>query len=91
MPDQAPRIHPALLAALARIDRKRTPIAETHRRLGRLAERLGMTRPSYEQVRVLVHEHRRRGLEPSAGRILLDVALMRRSESEIALLRHRGL
>ena len=32
----------------------------------------------YEQVRVLVHEHRRRGLAPTAGQVLLDVLLRTR-------------
>ncbi len=34
---------------------------------------LGLVRPSYEQVRVLVHDARRRGRRPSAGDVLLDV------------------
>jgi hypothetical protein len=70
----APRIHPALVAALERLDRRNTPIAETHRRVGRLADLIGQTRPSYEQVRILVHAHRRCRIAPSAGRILLEVA-----------------
>ena len=38
----------------------------------------GLSRPSYEQVRALVHEHRQCGLQPTAGGIVLDVALKRR-------------
>lgn len=78
MPDAAPRIAPTLLAAIERLDDDGIPIAEVHRRVATLAGRLGMPRPSYEQVRVLVHEHRRRGLAPTAGQILLDVALKKR-------------
>lgn len=70
----APRIGPTLRAALERLDDERLPIAEVYRRVAALASHLGYSRPSYEQVRVLVHEHRRRGLAPTVGQILLDVA-----------------
>jgi hypothetical protein len=73
MPASAPRIDSRLLAGLARLDDPRAPIADTHRRVGELASRLGLTRPSYQQIRLLVHEHRGRGLSPGAGEILLDV------------------
>jgi hypothetical protein len=74
VPIAAPRIHPALLFALERIDRTSRPIAETHRRLGAIADLIGVPRPSYQRTRELVHEHRRRKLKPSAGRILFEVA-----------------
>ena len=61
-------------AGIERLDDERLPIAEVHRRVAALASHLGYSRPSYQQVRVLVHEHRRRGLAPTAGQILLDVA-----------------
>lgn len=77
MPPSAPRIDARLLAALARLDQGGS-IADTHRRLGELASRLALPRPSYEQVRVLVHEHRRGGAAPGAGEILLDVAVRAR-------------
>lgn len=70
----APRIGPTLLAAVERLDDEAVPIAEVHRRVAALASHLGYPRPSYEQIRILVHEHRRRGLAPTAGQILLDVA-----------------
>mgnify|MGYP000203298580 CR=1 FL=1 len=54
------------------------PIAEVHRRVAALASHLGSPRPSYEQIRVLVHEHCDRGLAPTAGQTLLDVALRTR-------------
>ena len=73
MPIAAPRIHPALLFALEQIDRKSRPIADTHRRLGTIADLIGVPRPSYQRTRLLVHEHRRRKLKPSAGRILFEV------------------
>jgi hypothetical protein len=74
VPDAAPRIHHAVLAALERLDDERLPIAEVHRRVAAVAEIIGCSRPSYEQVRVLVHVHRRRRLQPTAGQILLAVA-----------------
>jgi len=51
-----------------------TPMAEVNRRVGLVAEALGLTRPSYEQVRVLVHRARRDRLAPTTGEILLDIA-----------------
>jgi hypothetical protein len=77
--EAAPRIDDRLLAALARLDKRGRPIAETHRRLGRVADTLELTRPSYEQVRVHVHALRRRELNPGAGDILLDIAFQRRT------------
>jgi hypothetical protein len=74
MASQAPRIGPTLLAGIERLDDDALPIAEVNRRVGALASHLGLARPSYEQIRVLVHEDRRRGLAPTAGQILLDVA-----------------
>jgi hypothetical protein len=66
--DSAPRVHPALLAALEQLDDPRLSIAELHRELGRLAHRFGLPRPSYERVRQLVHEHRSRRLPPHPAR-----------------------
>jgi hypothetical protein len=70
----APRIGPILLAGIERLDDENVPIADVYRRVAALASHLGYPRPSYEQIRVLVHEHRRRGLAPTAGEILLEVA-----------------
>jgi hypothetical protein len=74
----APRIGATLLAAVERLDDDSLPIAEVYRRVAALASQLGYCRPSYEQIRVLVHEHRRQGLAPTAGQVLLDVALKTR-------------
>ena len=74
----APRIGPTLLAAVERLDDDSVPIAEVYRRVAALASHLEYPRPSYQQIRVLVHEHRRRGLAPTPGQILLDVALKTR-------------
>jgi hypothetical protein len=74
----APRISPRLLAALARLDDRRVPIAEVNRRLGKEAERLGLRRPSYQRVRELVHQLRRFRRRPSTASVLADVALRAR-------------
>jgi hypothetical protein len=74
MPTMAPRISPRLLEAIIRFDDRAHPIAETCRRVGREADRLGLTRPSYQRVRVLVHESRRIRRGPSTAAILVDVA-----------------
>jgi len=79
----APRIGATLLAAIERLDDDCVPIAEVHRRVAALASHLGHTRPSYEQVRVLVHEHRATGLAPTAGQILLEVALRTRPPHDL--------
>jgi hypothetical protein len=55
----APTIDWRLLALLVELDDETRPIAETNRRLGRAADLLGIPRPSYEQVRALVHAIRR--------------------------------
>lgn len=59
MSAQAPRIDTRIVAGIRQLDDASLPIAETCRRAGALAERLGVVRPSYEQVRVLVHAERR--------------------------------
>lgn len=75
MPPAAPRIDARLVAALARLDNPTRPIADAHRRLGLVADWLGVARPSYEQVRVLVNAHRRRPLQPGVGETLLEIAM----------------
>src|SRR6476659_10766540 len=56
----APRISRRLVDAIVRFDDRSRPIAETYRRVGAEAERLCLTRPSYQRVRELVHEARSR-------------------------------
>jgi hypothetical protein len=74
----APRIDSRLVAALERLDDRTTPIAETYRRVTVVARALGLVRPSYEQVRTLVHEARQHGRRPTTGDVLLDVAFRTR-------------
>jgi hypothetical protein len=75
----APRIRRPLLRALVRADDPREPIAEVCRAVGAEADRLGLTRPSYEQVRVIVQELRRRRAARAATRaVLFEVAVRAR-------------
>jgi hypothetical protein len=71
---------------LARIASHGLPVAEICRRIGALASDLGFPRPSYEQIRVLVHEHDRCRLQLSTGDVLLDIAA--RSRPPEALIAH---
>lgn len=82
----APRISRRLIEAVVRFDDRRRPIAETYRRVGAEAERLGLTRPSYQRVRELVHESRRVRRGPTTAEVILDVAF--RSRPPEALLDH---
>jgi len=65
-----------LLERLVEFDDPNQPIAETYRRIAAEAERLGLLRPSYERVRILVHQARRwrRARGPSTTSVLVDVA-----------------
>jgi hypothetical protein len=74
MTQSAPRVDSRLLAAIERFDDRRRPIAETYRQIGLIAEAIGLPRPSYEQVRKLVHDRRNGRLNPGAGEVLLDIA-----------------
>jgi hypothetical protein len=75
LPRFAAKISADLLDTLVRADRRSTSIAETWRCVGAEADRRGLTRPSYERVRMLVHEARRIRRGPSTASVLLDVAL----------------
>jgi hypothetical protein len=76
MPTAAARISDRLYKRLVKLDDESVPIAETYRHVAAEAERLGLARPSYERIRVLVHQSRRwkRNRGPSTGSVLVDVA-----------------
>jgi hypothetical protein len=74
----APRLDARLVAAIAQFDDAKRPIAETNRRVRRIAEKLGLPSPSYEQVRVVVHQLRAQKRDPAIGAILLDISFQRR-------------
>ena len=74
----AARMTHRLVAELDRIDDGRLSIAEINRRLGDAADRLELARPSYERVRVLVHELRELRMRPSTVEVLVDVSMRAR-------------
>jgi hypothetical protein len=74
----APRIDARLVGAISRIDDGRRPIAETYREVSAVAKELELARPSYEQVRTVLHQLRARQRDPAIGQILLDISLQRR-------------
>ncbi len=82
----APRISPRLLDALVRLDDPSLPIAEIGRRVGAEADRLGLTRPSYQRLRVLLRASRRLRRRPSTTSVLVDVAM--RARPPVALVEH---
>jgi hypothetical protein len=76
MPRLAARVPDRLYKRLVKLDDASRPIAETYRLLATEAERMGLTRPSYERIRVLVHQSRRwtRSRGPSTTSVVVDVA-----------------
>jgi hypothetical protein len=58
---------------MAKLDKPGRPIAETHRAVSEIAELIGLHRPSYQQVRVIVHELRGSRRDPGLGKVLLDI------------------
>ena len=56
----APRYDRRIVAAISLLDDRSQPIAETCRRVGRVASESGLSRPSYVHVRRLLLAERRR-------------------------------
>jgi hypothetical protein len=71
----APRISSRLRDEIERLSAKPVRAADICRAIGESAEEQGFRRPSYEQVRLLVKQSRRRPRRVSTGEVLLDVAL----------------
>jgi hypothetical protein len=63
------RVTHELLDLVARLDDPAEPLAEIARRVGAETERRGLTRPSYETVRRLVHDLRRLRARPSTAEV----------------------
>ena len=70
----APRISLQLRAQIDDLADGSLSAADITREVGKAAESLGQIRPSYEQVRKLVREARRRPRRASTADVLLDVA-----------------
>jgi hypothetical protein len=81
-----------LVAALPSLDEPGLPIAEVWRRVCAVAEENGCTRPSYEQVRRLVHRERAIRALPAVGDPIVEGWLRARSPQgafDEAVRRHR--
>jgi len=84
----APRIPRRLLDEIERQSLRSVPIAEMNRCVGRAATAMGLYRPSYEQVRVLVHTARRlRARGPKAVSTVAREVAFRVRPPEAILLR----
>ncbi|MBV8562393.1 MAG: hypothetical protein JOZ56_04825 [Actinobacteria bacterium] len=79
-----------LLDEIERRASERVPIAEINRRVGRAAAEMRLHKPSYQQVRVLVHEARgiRRPTAGSIATVALEVAYV--PSRAFRLLEHAG-
>jgi hypothetical protein len=67
----SPRLDQRLRSAASDLDDSSLPVAETWRRVGRRAEELGLPRPGYDTIRLIVRDHRRRRAD--VGRLLEPV------------------
>ena len=59
----SPRLDRRLLDAAEALDDPREPYAATWRRVGVVAEQLGLVRPGYDSIRLALRAHRRRRQE----------------------------
>jgi hypothetical protein len=78
----APRLDLRLVRAIEKLDDPARPIAETRRRVGVVADALGLPRPSYERVRQLVHLHRMSAAVPTRS-ALVDLAFNTRAADQV--------
>ena len=67
----APRYSHRIFDAVRALDDPKEPMAETCRRVGRAAERMGLPRPSYSHLRRYIKDERERRAE--IRRIVHDV------------------
>lgn len=79
----APRLDARLVAAVRRLDDGEQPVAEIHRKLGVVAECLGLAQPSYQRVRLLVRDLRAGRDVPGMGDVLLDISLRNKPPAAI--------
>ena len=87
----ASAIQPELLPYLSRLSKDRgLSAAEITRRVGERARVLGLHRPSYAGVRLLVQDARIKPEEPSWGTLALEVATRQR-HPEVLIDKYVGL
>ena len=81
----APRIDPRLRRVARRLGRRRPlSAADVHRKVGTYAEQIGVFRPSYEQIRLVVNEARlQQAVRRATAQLLLDVELGVRSPLDL--------
>ena len=79
----APRISHRLIEAIVRLDDRNRPIAETYRLVGAEADRMALTRPSYQRIRELVHEARRIRRGPTVVDLLRIVTTPLKSPDDV--------
>ena len=84
----APRLSPRLVSEIERLADDGLPAAEIVRRVGETASVLGLPRPSYERVRVLVRTRRERPWRATTAGVVFDVAM--RVRPPMALADHLG-
>lgn len=83
----APRIDTRLRRTARRLGRRPASIADIHRRVGEYAEHLGVARPSYEQVRLVVNDERiRQAARRATAELLLDVDVGTRPVTDLEVL-----
>jgi hypothetical protein len=80
----APRIDERLVAAAARFDRRGRSIADINRLVGDVAEALCLPRPSYERIRLTVHELRA-GRHPPRAALYLYATSLRRLPADVVI------
>jgi len=83
MASAAPRVSRRLTAEIEQLAARDLSFAEITRRVGHAAEELGLPRPSYQTVRVLVRAARELRAGPSTLEVAADVALRLRSPREL--------
>ena len=85
----APRIDRRLRRLARRLARRGASAAEAHRGVGRYAERSGLVRPSYQQIRLLVNDARiDQAARRATAQLLLEVQLGTRSVRDLQRLLH---
>jgi hypothetical protein len=83
----APIIDVRVVRFVRRFEPRSATIAEVVRAAGTYCERIGVTRPSYEQIRVLVHAAReRRERRLAAAKLLVEVDLRARPPTDLRYL-----
>ena len=83
----APRIDLRLVRVARRLARRTSSTADVHRSVGAYAARIGVIRPSYEQIRLVVNKARiLKERRRATVQLLLDVHQQRRPVADLKLL-----